>query len=314
MYVGKLLAHYRFLTNIRFFPSLQPPVWSHCVFTLGCKSAFYWKTQTDLILMLLNSGSAAHCLQANTWEISVGWKGKFALFRRLATWGKVDSCSFSYTYYQWPVNRNKADSIVITNGNGLGETKMNWPNRRNTVSTKKYSHNLNVEGYFIWWKCLALWAPRRQHLSSSEKTTPNKRDGQPGYIQVCNKGNRKSEHQRLDIKLKNLAFYLWANARLWAHWNHSLHVYLSLLLFSRSVISLWPHGLQHTRLPCPSPSPGVCSNSCPLSKWCHPTISSSIVPFSSCLQSFSASGFFPVSQLFTTSGSAIRGQILFPHS
>ena len=54
--------------------------------------------------------------------------------------------------------------------------------------------------------------------------------------------------------------------------------------------SLWPHGLQHTRLPCPSPSPGVCSDSCPSSQWCHPTISSSVVPFPSCLQSFPASG------------------------
>ena len=67
-----------------------------------------------------------------------------------------------------------------------------------------------------------------------------------------------------------------------------------LLLFSCSVVSdsLRPHGLQHARLPCPSPSPGACSNSCPLSQWCHPTISSSVIPFSSCLQSFPASGSF----------------------
>ena len=58
--------------------------------------------------------------------------------------------------------------------------------------------------------------------------------------------------------------------------------------------SLQPHGLQHTRLPCPSLSPGVCSHSRPLSRWCHPTISSSVVPFSSCLQSFPASGSFPM--------------------
>ena len=56
--------------------------------------------------------------------------------------------------------------------------------------------------------------------------------------------------------------------------------------------SLWPHGPQHTRLPCPSPTPGVYPNSCPLSRWCHPTISSSVVPFFSCLQSFPASGSF----------------------
>ena len=66
--------------------------------------------------------------------------------------------------------------------------------------------------------------------------------------------------------------------------------------------SLRPHGLQHARPPCPSPPPKVYSNSCPLSWWCHPTISSSIVPFSSCLQSFPASGSFPVSQLFASGG------------
>ena len=67
-----------------------------------------------------------------------------------------------------------------------------------------------------------------------------------------------------------------------------------LLVFSCSVISdsLWPHGPQHTRLSCLSPSPGACSNSCPLNRWCHPTILFSAVPFFSCLQSFPASGFF----------------------
>ena len=68
-------------------------------------------------------------------------------------------------------------------------------------------------------------------------------------------------------------------------------------------LTLWPHGLQHTRLPCPSPTPRASSNSCPLSWWCHPTISSSVIPF--CLQSFPASGSFPVSQLFTSGGQSI---------
>ena len=63
--------------------------------------------------------------------------------------------------------------------------------------------------------------------------------------------------------------------------------------------SLQPHGQQHARLPCPSPSSGACSNSCPLNQWCHPTISSSVFPFSSCLQSFPASRFFPMNQLFS---------------
>ena len=69
--------------------------------------------------------------------------------------------------------------------------------------------------------------------------------------------------------------------------------------------SLQPHGLQHARPPCPLPTPGVYSNSCPLSRWCHPTISSSVVPFSSCPQSFPASGSFPVSQLLASGGQSI---------
>ena len=69
--------------------------------------------------------------------------------------------------------------------------------------------------------------------------------------------------------------------------------------------SLWLHGLQHAKLPRPSPTPGVYSNSCPLSWWCHPTISSSVIPFSSCLQSFPASGSFPVSQSFASGGQSI---------
>ena len=69
--------------------------------------------------------------------------------------------------------------------------------------------------------------------------------------------------------------------------------------------SLWPHGLPHARLPCPSPTPRACSNSCPLSWWCHPTISSSVVPFSSHIQSFPALGSFPMSQFFASGGQSI---------
>ena len=85
-----------------------------------------------------------------------------------------------------------------------------------------------------------------------------------------------------------------------------------LLLFSCSLTSnsLQPHQLQHTRLPCPSQSPGGCSDLCSLSWWCHPTISSSVAPFSSCLQSISASGSFPVSRLFASGGQSIGASAL----
>ena len=81
----------------------------------------------------------------------------------------------------------------------------------------------------------------------------------------------------------------------------------SAVQFSRSVVSnsLRPHGLQHARLPCPSPTLGAYSNSCPSSRWCHPTISSFAISFSSCLQSFPASGSFPVSQFFASGGQSI---------
>ena len=77
--------------------------------------------------------------------------------------------------------------------------------------------------------------------------------------------------------------------------------------FSCSVLSnsLWSHGLQYARLPCPSPIPRAYSNSCPSSQWCHPTVSSSVVPFSSLLQSFPASGSFPKNQ-FSSGGQSIR--------
>ena len=86
------------------------------------------------------------------------------------------------------------------------------------------------------------------------------------------------------------------------------HHWLNSVQFSRSVMSnsLQPHEPQHTRPPCPSPAPGVYPNSCPLSRWCHSTISSSVVPFSSCLQSFLMSGSFQMSQLFA-SGSQNTG-------
>ena len=89
------------------------------------------------------------------------------------------------------------------------------------------------------------------------------------------------------------------------------HLFLFFLTCSfssvQSVISdsLPPHGLQHTRLPCPSPTPGAYANSCLLSWWCHPTISSSVIPFSSCLQFFPASGSFPISQFFASGGQSI---------
>ena len=96
--------------------------------------------------------------------------------------------------------------------------------------------------------------------------------------------------------------HVWScyNGRVWSVW-------CGLLLFSCSVVSdsLWSYGLQHSRPPCPSSTPGACANPCPLSWWCHPTISSSVVPVSSCLWSFPASGSFLMSQFFVSGGQSI---------
>ena len=83
-------------------------------------------------------------------------------------------------------------------------------------------------------------------------------------------------------------------------------VSFNLVQFSRSVLSdCWPHEQQHARSPCPSPTPRIYPNPCPLSRWCHPTVSPSVIPFSSCLQSFPASGSFQMSQLFASGGQSI---------
>ena len=107
---------------------------------------------------------------------------------------------------------------------------------------------------------------------------------------------KQSENQDSDGKRKDILF-IWG-ARLFSS------VQFSSVQFSRSVISdsLRPHESQQARLPCPSQTPRVYSDSCPLSRWCHPTISSSVVPFSSCPQSLPASGSFPMSQLFSWGG------------
>ena len=85
------------------------------------------------------------------------------------------------------------------------------------------------------------------------------------------------------------------------------HVQFSSVLFSLSVVSdsLQPHESQHARPPCPSPTPGAYTNSCPSSQWCHPAISSSVIPFSSCSQSLPASGSFPMNQFFASGGQSI---------
>ena len=88
-------------------------------------------------------------------------------------------------------------------------------------------------------------------------------------------------------------------------WETGLRKHCCCYSVAKSCLTLQLHGLQHTRLLCPSLFPWACSNSCPLTQWCHPTIASSVIPFSSCPQSFPASGSFPVNQLFSSGGQSI---------
>ena len=97
-------------------------------------------------------------------------------------------------------------------------------------------------------------------------------------------------------------------SKIWVYFEfpvYSITPKYQFISVSQSCLTLWPCKLKHSKPPCPSPTPEVYPNSCPLSWWCHPTISSSVVPFSSCPQSFPASGSFSVSQLFTLGGQSI---------
>ena len=100
--------------------------------------------------------------------------------------------------------------------------------------------------------------------------------------------------------------------RMWRKWSSFIHCWFSSVQFSRSVVSdsLKPHESQHTRPPCPSPTPGVHSNSRPSSRWCDPAISSSVVPFSSCPRSLPALESFPMSQLFAWGGQSTGASAL----
>ena len=117
-------------------------------------------------------------------------------------------------------------------------------------------------------------------------------------VQAPLKSNRLSWLvEWLWMKLVSTLLFLWKFTE-----NHTLYVAVPLL---SHVWILWPHELQHPRLPCPSLSPRVCSDSCLLNQWCHPTISSSVATFSPCSQSFPASGSFPMSQLLALGSQSI---------
>ena len=122
------------------------------------------------------------------------------------------------------------------------------------------------------------------------------------FIDVLSPGPGLNTFMALFISEK----HMWKEGRLYVIASMMFSIFSSVQL-SRSVVSdsLRPHEPQHARPPCPSPTPGVHPNPCPSSQWCHPAISSSVIPFSSCPQSFPASGSFPMSQFFTSGGQSI---------
>ena len=108
-----------------------------------------------------------------------------------------------------------------------------------------------------------------------------------------------------EIVAKKLEYRYLKSPRCHCKWSMLFNCHCCYSVTQSCVTLCRPHGLQHARPPCPSPTPGVHPNSSPLRRWCHPTVSSSAIPFFSCLQSFPASGSFPMSQLFTWGGQII---------
>ena len=110
-----------------------------------------------------------------------------------------------------------------------------------------------------------------------------------------------------------LFWVLWTTGSLFSSFHtdcsFSIFNFLFVVVQLLTGVSLWPHGMQYARLPCPLPSPRVCSNSYPLSRWCHPTVSSLVIPFTSCLQTFPASGSLWIGQLFASSGQSIGASV-----
>ena len=117
----------------------------------------------------------------------------------------------------------------------------------------------------------------------------------------------KSQVQMINFILYDNIHFLLSYRHNYMQFKKKSSFAISSVQFSPLIVSdsLWPHELQHTRPPCPSPTPRVHPNPCPLSQWCHPTISFSVIPFSSCPQSFPASRSFQMSQLFTSGGQSI---------
>ena len=210
------------------------------------------------------------------------------------------------TYPSYPVYKPSASAMLRTNGpENARRTWPPWEKHHFTCSIMCVSCQLQIGTYQE--HCQWHW---QEHLpSASIETEPHAAfavDLQQALREFRMEWRILLQGIWLDRSLDSRMF-LGTDFMTSILASPHISVQSSSVQFSHSVMtnSLWSHGLQHARPPCPSPTPGVYSNWCPLSRWCHPTISSSAVPFSSCLQSCSASVSFQMSQFFTSDGQNI---------
>ena len=153
---------------------------------------------------------------------------------------------------------------------------------------------INIDNSAFFCLVLALYIGEGNGTPLRYSCLENPMDGRAWWAAVYGVAQSRTRLKRLSSSSSSSIVYLYPSLSFLS---------LSTVQLSGSAISdsLGPHGLQHSRLSCPSPTPGACSNSCPSSEWYHPTISDSVVPFSSCLQSFPASGSFPMSNYWSYS-------------
>ena len=189
---------------------------------------------------------------------------------------------------QYPSKSGKLSSGHRT---GKGQFFIPTPKKGSAKECSSY-HTIVLTSYASKVMLKILQARLQQYLNHElldvQARFRKGRGTRDGIANICWIIEKAKEYQ------KNICFCFWLCQSLW----------LCSVQFSLSVVSnsLRPHEPQHTRPPCPSPTPGVYPNPCPSSRWCHPAISSSVVPFSSCPQSLPASESFPMSQLFASGG------------
>ena len=257
------------------------------------------------------------------------WEKVFT--KHIFDWEDYTPQTSLYMYIFWSLTRNsptflvRDDNGTATLGKGLAvyywskHTPTLWPSNWgfHRGSDSKECLQCRILGSNPWvkkipwrrkWLPSPVFLPREFHrqwslagYSPLLKRTEN----------ICSQEDLHKTSHRTDLPRIPSSTHIVSSCVSWVSSGLTV-VSQSFLIFSWSSVqslvvsnSLWPHGLQYIRPPCPSPTPRPCSNSCPLNQWHHPTVSSFVIPFSSCLQSFPASGSFPMNQFFESGGQSI---------